>query len=284
MAIIFIPVEQTLNPSDTGGTFFSELYGDRLTIELGTDDSTRLFTTARRKTAINDGVKQFVDITECLVTQSTIASSHGVGEYNLLSTNMVGGSFWRLAKQRPEYQLVSSGASSAATVTYISGDIFQRRDPEWLNQYEPGWRQSTAGTPRYYYERLDGGRRYFGLYPPPEIASSESGKVVLSFVNKPETMTADGDRAFTVNGRVRTDLDLYAQAAVHWGAHWLEKLRMNTEASQTQLQIFLGYCEKYLQSKRPKGGTTLKQARSYFAESRSQRGVDLPKPMAGWNY
>lgn len=272
---------------------FKHLYSSALDYELGTDDSTRLFTDARRKASINEGVEQFADLTECFLRQSTMASSHGVGEYNLLSTvNVAGEDFLRLSKQRPEYQLLSSHGGSSVQITYVSGDNFERRDVEWLNQYEPGWRESTAGTPRYYYERIDGGKRYFGLYPPPDIGSSETAKVVLPYVARPPVLTSDTDVPFAIASTasgpstgIRTDLANYHQAAVHYAAHKLEKLRANTEGSQTQLQAFLGWVQRYLADRQPKNGQTIKHARSYLAESRrSRNAAELPKPQPGWNY
>jgi hypothetical protein len=53
-------------------TQFSSLWGRLLTQELGTDDSTQLFTDARRKAAINDGIREFADLTECFVRTSTL--------------------------------------------------------------------------------------------------------------------------------------------------------------------------------------------------------------------
>lgn len=269
---------------------FSHGYSSALDLELGTDDSTRLFLTARRKSAFNEGIEQFADLTECFTRQSTVTSSHGVAEYNLLSTvNVPGGDFVRLSKQRPEYQLLSSG--STKTITYVSGEKFERRDVEWLNQYEPSWRQSTAGTPRFYYERMDGGRRLFGLYPPPEIKTSQTAKVVLPYVAKPPVLTSDTEVPFSVASTaigastgIRTDLEGYHHAIVHYAAHKLEKLRANTDGSQSQLQIFLGWVSRYLGDQTPKGGQTLKLKRSYFAEVRQRRGVDVEKPQPGWNY
>lgn len=268
---------------------FKHLYSSALDYELGTDDSTRLFTDARRKASLNEGFEQFADLTECFIRQSTIVSSHGVGEYNLLSTvNVSAGDYVRLAKQRPEFQLVSSGAT--ATITYISGENFTRRDVEWLNQYEPGWRQSTAGTPRYYYEREDGGKRYLGLYPPPDIGSSETAKVVLPYVAKAPVMTSDSAVPFSVESTaagpstgIRVDLEVYHQAAVHYAAHKLEKLRVNAEGAQAQMQMFLGWIQRYLGDRKPKGGTTIKHTRSYFNESR--RGQTKGDGhMTGWGY
>jgi hypothetical protein len=62
---------------------FSSLYGTRLTRELGTEDSTVLFTTGRRKGAINEGQAEFVRLTKCFVYSSTKVITGGVAEYNL---------------------------------------------------------------------------------------------------------------------------------------------------------------------------------------------------------
>lgn len=273
---------------------FGHLYSSALDYELGTDDSTRLFITARRKFAINEGIEQFADLTECFTRQSTVVSSHGVAEYDLLSTvSIPGGDLIRLSQQRPEYHLISSHGGSSAQTTIQSGDSFQRRDVEWLNQYEPGWRQSTAGTPQFYYERRDGGKRLFGLYPPPEIGTSETAKVILPYVARPPILSDDTSVPFSIASTslgastgIRTDLVIYHQAPVHYAAHKLEKLRVNTEASQQQMQVFLGWVQRYLGDQRPKGGQTVKMARSYFGEVRQRHGdaAELPMPQTGYNY
>lgn len=273
---------------------FSHLYSSALDYELGTDDSTTLFKDARRKQAINEGIEQFADLTECFLRQSTITSSHGVREYSLQSTvNLPGADYIRTSKQRPEFQLLSSHGGSSVQITYVAGESFERREVDWLNQYEPGWRESTGGTPRYWYERMDGGIRYFGLHPPPEIGSSETAKVIFPYVAKPPTLTSDTDVPFSIASTasgastgIRTDLDVYHQAVVHYAAHKLEKLRVNDQASQTQMQIFLGWVERFINDRRPKGGQTVRTARNYFAEIRARRGggFDLPKPQSGWNY
>jgi hypothetical protein len=104
------------------------------------------------------------------------------------TVNVPSGDYLRLAKQGPEFQKMSSG--SVAVDVFIAGDLFVRREIPWLNQYTPGWRASTGGTPEAYYERMDGGQRLFGLVPPPSIGSSEVGKVILPYVAKPQTMSA----------------------------------------------------------------------------------------------
>ena len=160
---------------------FGHLQSSALDQELGTDDSTRLFTSARRQRAINQAQLTFCDLTECSLRQSTISCSNGVREYNLLSTVSVPAQdFLRLSKQGPEFH----HTDSAAQVTYMAGDQFVRREIAWMNQYDPGWRASTGGTPWSYYERMDGGARYFGLHPPPTLAtSSETGIVPVSYTH-----------------------------------------------------------------------------------------------------
>lgn len=258
---------------------FSDLYSSRLIQELGTDE-TRLFTTARKKNAINAGLLQFVDLTECLLRQSTLTSSHGVREYDLLSTALLAGSsqFLRLSKQGPEYHFTST----TGRVTYTAGDDFPRREIPWLHQNAPGWRESTAGTPQSYYLRPDGGHLYFGVDTPPTINSTagESGQFVIPFVAKPPTLTSDTSIPFTFGTVTRTDLEPYHQAAVHFAASDLEKLRVNKDASQMQLQIGLGYVQRYLQMLRPKGGAQVRSARNYFQEVIGRRGSVPDGPLA----
>ena len=250
---------------------FAHLYSSALDQELGTDDSTRLFTTARRQNAINLAQLQWCDLTECATRESTVTCSNGVGEYNLLSTvNVPSGDYLRLANQGPEYHLISSGTTKSTT--FSAGDNFLRRDIAWLNQNELGWRGSTGGTPTAYYERMDGGRRLLGLSPPPRIASSETGKVILPYVAKPSTMVDDTSVPFTFGSTTRDDLSPYHMALVHFAASELEKLRLNTEASQIQLQIFMGYVTRFTQALRPKGMRTIRMARNYFNERRRDRG------------
>lgn len=269
---------------------FGTLSSAALHIELGTDDSTRLFTDARRKAAVNAGVREFADLTECFIRQTTVVCSNATGEYNLLSTvNVPGADYVRPAKQRPEFQFTND----TGVTTYIGGDNFERRDPDWLNQYAKDWRSSTGGTPQFWYERMDGGKRLFGLTPPPLIDSSESAKVVLPYVAEPPTLVSDTDVPFTIASTasgastgVRTDLDPYHQGIVHFAAYQLEKLRNEVQASQSQLQLFLGYVQRYLQNTTPKGGQTVKLGRSYFGEvrQRGQGSASADGWMNGWGW
>lgn len=251
---------------------FAALYFTRLNQELGTDDSTVLFTTARRQTAINDGQQEFVDLTECLIRVSTITITGGTGEYDLHSTTIIADQdFVRLA---PDQAVEFHYTDASSFTQYLSGDDLPQRSVRWLDTYEPNWRNSTgstgAQTPRTFYLRPDGGALYLGFYPVPSTGSSASAKVVLPYVAYPTDMTSSGDQPFTVNSSVRLDLRPYHQALVHYAAHHLEKLRRDDAASDRQLQKFMGYVARYLQAMRKKGGTALTFSRQYF---RRRRGL-----------
>lgn len=238
---------------------FSSLTGALLDRELATTDSTRRFTTSRRETAINEAILHFADLTECFVRESTIATSCNVATYNLLDSTVMGSSdFIRVAAQGVEYRFTS--ASSVLTV--VAGEDFPRRDIMWLNQYYPGWRQSTtiATLPQLYYEQRLGGQYLIGVWPPPDVGSvstASSARLIVPYVARPALLSASTDVPFTVGGRSREDLIPYHQGFVHYAASQLEKLRPDLEASAAQLKQFLGYVSRFLQSSRKKGPNAL---------------------------
>jgi len=251
---------------------FSSLYTSRLDEELGTDDSTTLFTTARRKSAINRGMREFAELTECVTRWSTIAitSTHS-GELDLA---LPLSDFIRLAKAPVEFEYIDASSN----VTVLSGqDDLPMRDVKWLDDYEPGWRETTVSTteqlPQLTYTRTDGAFYYLGFWPPPSSGSSASMSVRLSYVSYPAALTSDTQEPY---GSQRVDLRPWHQAAVHYGAHVLEKLRRDDQASQAQLQQFLGYVSRYIQDTRKKGGQVITQARSYF-RSRSRQSEKDPR-------
>ena len=260
---------------------FSHLYSSQLHQELGTDDSTRLFTTGRRQAAINEAARQFCDLTECAIRLSTMSCSNGVREYNLLSTvNVPGGDFLRIARQGIEYHLMSSGGASSRSTRFIAGDLLPRREIQWLNQYDLGWRASTGADPYAYYERIDGGQRLLGFTPPPRIGSSEVGICLLPYVAKPSSMTADTSIPFTFGSTTRDDLEPYHPALAHYAASELEKLRLNTEGSATQLRMFLSYVERFLRAMTDSGPKSVRVMRNYFGEVRTRRGGrDTERPI-----
>lgn len=253
-------------------TQFSSLWQRLLTQELGTDDSTQLFTDARRQAGINDGIAEFADLTECFVRVSSQTWPGGTLEIDLNSTTVIAdGDFVRLAaKQSPEVQYTDASSN----VQIIAGDDLRQVDVAWLHRFEPGWRTSTVASsvsqlPQRFYVRPDGGSLYFGLWPTPSTGSSASIKVLIPYVAKPPVLqsTDASVEPYTLTSIARADLRIYHKACVHYGAHQLEKLRRDDQASDRQLQRFLGYVTRYLQSMRQKGGTALTFTRTYFRRS-----------------
>lgn len=261
-------------------TLFSSLYTGRLDRELGTDDSTVLFTTARRKAAINEGQAEFADLTECLQRTATVSmrgGSSGVGplslptaEYDLTSTTVIpDGDFVRFSKDQVQF-IYTDGSSN---VTIITGDDLPRRDVPWLNRFVPGWQQSTtassaASLPELYYQRHDGGASYLGFWPTPSTGPGASAQAVIPYVAAPTPMTSDTQEPFTVAGASRTDLRSYHQALVHYAAAQLEKLRRDDQASDAQMQRFMSYVQRFVAQARVKGGRSLTTARAYFNRGR----------------
>jgi hypothetical protein len=252
---------------------FSSLYGARLDEELGTDDAAVLFTTARRKAAVNKGVQEFAELTECFLRESTVTLTGGTAEYDLNSSLVIAGEdFVRFSKQQVEFRYVDASSN----LTVLTGDDLPRRDIDWLNRYEPGWQTSTVASsvsqmPSFYYERMAAGGRYLGFTPVPSTGSSASMTAIVPYVARPPVMTSDTNEPYQVSGVVRRDLRDYHQASVHYAAHQLEKLRRDDAASDRQLQKFLGYVSRWMQNSRIKGGLSITSARNYFkTQSRVQ--------------
>jgi hypothetical protein len=226
---------------------------------------------------VNDGQKEFCDLTECLVRESTIAVTGGTQEYDLNSTaNIPNGDYSRIAAQGPTFIYVDASSNT----TILSGDDFERRDIPWLDRHEPGWRESSVTSsvqqlPTYWYLRPDGARMMFGMVPTPCTGSSATATVRVPYVLYPDAMTSDTQQPFNVSSSPRLDLRAYHQALSHYGAYQLEKLRRDTASSAGQLQLFMGYVTRYLSSMRKKGKKTISYARRYFRRSdASDEGVD----------
>ena len=227
------------------------------------------FSSTNRQQAVNDAQEEFADLTECFVKQSTIACSCNTAEYSLLSSGVLTGStdFVRLAKQGVEYHHTSSGGR----LRTVADGQFPRRDIHWLNQFEPNWRESTTPVelPTAYYLRGDGASLVLGLKDRPDIGSSETGKLLVPYVARPAPMTSSTDVPFA--GRL--DLQGYHKALPHYAAYKLLPLMGDMQGANEQLQKFMGYVQRYLQDQRPKGGTHVTTARSYFGEARRTGGT-----------
>ena len=251
---------------------FEYLYGPALNLWLNNSDSNALYTTDRRKQAINDAQAQFCDLTECLQRQSTVTVSCNTVEYNLLSSAVLGSTdFVRLAKQGLEYKRLSSAGT---VMEWLTGDAFPQRPIEWRNRQEYGWRSSTTPTtPTGYYLRQSGGELVLGLDQRPLVSSAQSAEVVVPYVARPAAMTSSGDLPFTVAGTARTDLTLFHEALPHYAAYTLLPLSGDDQGAQTHLQRFLDYVARYLGQKAPRGGSYVQFGMNYLQRARRRGGV-----------
>lgn len=251
---------------------FSDLYGERLNRELGSADVSELFTTARRKAAINEAALEWVKQTESFIRQASITMVDGTSEYDLEAVGIISSQdyLW-LASQGVEYAWTDANGD----VTYAADDTFPRRDIPVLNRTLPGWRNADdVSVPSSYYIREDAGTTFFGLYPGPAVEATESAAVTLPYVAKPADMTADADVPFTISANPKSILVPWHQALVHYAAALLEPLRKGYQAEQRQRGLFAGMVADYLQRNRPKGGQQVSMAHNYYRTAR--RGMGQP--------
>ena len=255
---------------------FSQLWGDDLTTELGTNDTNVLFTDARRKHAVNVGLRQFADLTECVVIQSTVTVSSSAQEFNLMSSAVLTGSsghrFTRIADQGPVY--VKS--DTAGNQQIIAGDDFPERKIPFLDAAQSGWRSTTPGDPQGWYQRGSSGAHYFGLDCPANVSTAETAELLVPWIPYLSSLTSDTSIPYLG----LSNLFLFHQASVHYGAHLMEKLRRDDERADRQMQLFLGYVQRYNAQKQKKGPKAVRAAQSYFRNARGSREVG--SPLAPW--
>lgn len=257
---------------------FSQLWGDDLTTELGTNDTAVLFTDARRKHAINQGYRQFADLTECFTKRSTISVSSSAQEFNLNSSATLSGSsgFLRVSAEGPAY----IKTDTAGNQQIFAGESFPQREIPYLDAVDEGWRSTqTPSDPTGWYVRKRGGQLLFGFDTPVDVSTSETAELIIPFVCNPSSMVASTAMPFTDSTNYRYDLVPYHQAFVHYGAYQMEKLRRDDERADKQLQLFMSYVQRYLQATRKKGTNGVRTARSYFRSAmRRSEGEGLLAP------
>jgi hypothetical protein len=244
---------------------FLELYGTELDRELGTS-STVLFTTARRKAAINAAQLEWNERTECYTRSTTVALVDATQEYDLEVIT----DFHRISAQGVSIRITDADAN----VRYIEGKDLDVTTVKELNEDEPGWRAVSAGTPTTVYERREGGVIYIGLHPAPSIDVGDTWVLMVPYVAIPADMSADADQPFSVSAANNpiTSLRPYHRGLVHFAAYDLEKLRKDAQRGGLQFQLFESYVERYKASQKPKGGQVVRFATSY-------RGARAPRRM-----
>ena len=239
---------------------FVTLYGDLLDQELGSSDRTVLFTTARRKAAINAGQKEFARLTSCFTKDGTITLVNAQSTYDLEATLT---DFVKLDKAGIELALTDSSGN----VTYVAGDSFPQTTVRDLNRYESGWRGASASTPSRWYVEPSGGAFYLGLYPKPDLSTAwASGTMTVPYVALPADMSGDTDVPYTASSNALVALTLYHQALVHYAAYQLEKLRRDVDAQKAQIAQFQKFVDDYKAAWRPIGGPRVRFARDYRRE------------------
>lgn len=242
---------------------FLELYGLELDRELGSADRVNLFTTARRKAAINAAQLEWIKRTECLQRQISYVLTDDRQEYDLEAATDFG---W-IAKHG-----VSVKITSGSTTRYLEGDDLLETSVERLKQEEPGWRAVTAGTPTKYYLRRSGGTVNLGFHPKPRITGADEWWAIVQIVMVATDLTADADVPFTCSSNPMQSLRPWHRALAHFGAYDLEKFRKDDQRGATQLQLWEHYIEQYTNTMKPKAGTVVRFARNY--RSRSVRLAD----------
>jgi hypothetical protein len=247
-------------------TTFADLWGERLDRELGSEDRAALFTTARRKAAVNEAALEWVKQTESFVKQTSLVMVNATREYDVeASAVLTADDFLWVAAQGVEWAFTDANGA----VAYRAGDDFPRKDIPVLNRENPGWRNGSASEfPSSWYLRRDGGKTYFGLSEPPAITAPETAAVTLPYVAKPLTLTADADGIYAVSADALEVLEPWLQAIAHYAAALLEPLRKNYQAEQRQRTLFAAQVADYLQRQRPKGGQRIQVSRAYYRDAR----------------
>lgn len=241
---------------------FSTLYGDELDRELGSADRTSLFTTARRKAAINAAQLEWVKRTECFQRQVSFTLTDDRQEYDLEAAT----DFAWIAKNGVSIKIVSG-----TTTRYIEGDDLMQTSVARLMQDEPGWRAATAADPTFWYLRRTGGTMQLGFHPKPSISGTDVWTAIVQIVMIPTDLSADSDEPFTCSTNPLRSLRPFHRALVHFAAYDLEKFRKDQARSGAQLQLFELEVAKFVGVEKPKGGQRVRLATDYRGNAAMSR-------------
>jgi hypothetical protein len=236
-----------------------------LRVELASADTTQLFTTARRKKAINDAVDVFIRATGCTRRYGSLPLVDNTQEYDLETTFT---DYIRLAAP-PSIKIVYTGV----TDRYIQGEDLPRRTAEELDMEEPGWRATTKGTPGCWYLKDDGGATNIGFVPAPDVDTGYTWTAIIPYVASISAMTDDAAIPFTIATAPILRLYPYHQALVHYAAGLLEPLRKNYSGVQRQMQLYAGIVAQYFQQQRQDGPEQLRLSRDYYRDASRGEGA-----------
>jgi hypothetical protein len=243
---------------------FSELYGAALDHELGSYDTTQLFTTARRKYAINRAQKEFARLAKISLSREVILPLiTGQARYDFDAASLNRFVSFGRAPLRLRHTVAATGAVSATPVLV--------RSVAYLDEVKPGWRDSTSrGVPENVGHDPVNGVNWLVCLPIPSVTPSETWDLIVPIQANAADMQNDTDVPF--DGR--PDIEPFHWGIAHFAASVLERLRKDPEAEQAQVQKFGAYLEDWnAKSTSPPGAhkTILKQ-RDYLGEVARRRG------------
>ena len=132
-----------------------------------------------------------------------------------------------------------------------------------MNHEQNGWRGASAGSPRFWYLRRDGGRLFLGLSPKPDITGSDTWVATIPYLIIPADLSADSDVPFTVSSNALTSLRPWHHALAYYASAQLEEFRKDQQREAIALQKWEAEIGKFLAQERPKQGQRIRLARDY---------------------
>lgn len=243
-----------------------ELDTEALTIELGADDASALFTTVQRISALNLAQNEFARETRCL----SFATLYGPLTTWFLDLDLLFGD--RTGHLTPTVAWLRT----YTLATGVERDTrLEVRAPLWFDRHVPGWRvravPDSPGTPRVWTflgQSVGSGSGVIAVWPPPAPPATELWYLLLQCAAQPLPMTSGAHEPFR---NVLTDtaaaawLRPYHWALAHRAAAELEHLRKDTVAIQRQMAQYDGYKQQFTAAQRHRGGRQIVTGyREYF--------------------
>lgn len=253
---------------------FLELYGVQLDRELGTEDRTQRFTTARRQQATNEGQRWFNEQTGCHVKRATIAVTDGTAEYDLDASSVISAAdYLRPSKTTASLRIYDGSGSDPDDFRYVEGPELPFKHEETLNQTHPNWRALPPSTPECWTLREDGTSVYLTLVPPPDIPAGETWVMLWPYVAQPADMTEDTHEPYG-NATPKTTLRPYHTGILYYAAAQLEKWRKNYDGFNRQMQLASAVVAKYKADQMRPNGQSVRLAYNYRNRLRVGRPMD----------
>jgi hypothetical protein len=243
---------------------FADLYGEAVNHELGSADVTQLFTTVRRKYAVNRAQKEFARLGKISISKEVVIPViAGTLLYNLDTASASRFVAFGRAPLRLRVTTVANSAKTASTLVI--------RSTAYADEALPGWRDSaSSGSPQAIVHDPRDGINYLAFFPKPAIPASETWELVVPIQANAADMVLDTEVPF--DGR--PDLEPFHWGIAHYAAAQLERLRKDPDAEKNQIAKFGAYVEDWnAKSTRPPGAhKRVLMQRDYLGEVARARG------------